>query len=349
MARKRKTLPKNFETLLKEASIEELIKVFDKCELDAYGGYGKKTALAFDQCPHELAKWLVEHGANLKARDTWGNTPLHNRAKSRLGNIESLLELGADIHDNGSSIGTPLHAAVSSHHVKNTQILVERGASIDALNRDNLTPLELTLRFCQNVTIIRVLEIAKILINAKATLSPLTKKLVREIGEQFEFHRNNFNQDLVDEVSNALDELYILFDVTPVKRRRIHDGKSPISVQATTWQQQHQELWNFLVPSSGPAQTIQGEVIRISGRIANELDGNGGINWDSDYKRMADAFYEFVQFGQEIEQDILKELTGLIKEIKRKSGSTARLCEIAVKWIRLNPTPIQLETINYDR
>jgi len=35
MAKKRKTLPKDFEELLSEGNIGKLIKVFDKCELEA--------------------------------------------------------------------------------------------------------------------------------------------------------------------------------------------------------------------------------------------------------------------------------------------------------------------------
>ncbi|WP_437368343.1 hypothetical protein [Maribacter litoralis] len=40
---KRKTLPKNFKELLENNSIEELILVLKKCNIDAYGGYSKKT------------------------------------------------------------------------------------------------------------------------------------------------------------------------------------------------------------------------------------------------------------------------------------------------------------------
>ncbi|SHN09667.1 hypothetical protein [Chitinophaga sp. CF418] len=124
MAKKRKTLSKDFKELLNKGNLQELKEVFNKCELDARGGYSKQTALAYDNCPHELAVWLVEQGADLQATDTWGNTPLHNRSRSIFGNIRSLLELGADIHDKSSSIGTPLHAAADSHNVENTALML---------------------------------------------------------------------------------------------------------------------------------------------------------------------------------------------------------------------------------
>lgn len=84
---KRKTLPTDFELLLERGTMAELKAVFDVCELNARGGYSKETALAFDKCPDDLARWLAAQGADLSATDTWGNTPLHSRARSRRSSI----------------------------------------------------------------------------------------------------------------------------------------------------------------------------------------------------------------------------------------------------------------------
>jgi len=148
---KKKLLPKNFEALLKNGDIAALQAVFDTCDVNARGGYGKQTALAYDQCPDALARWLVAQGADLSATDTWGNTPLHRRARSRQGRIDVLLELGADVHNASSAIGTPLHAAADSHHARNAWLLLQHGAGVDAVNREGLTPLELALRGCNNI------------------------------------------------------------------------------------------------------------------------------------------------------------------------------------------------------
>ena len=37
--KKRKTLPKNFDEMLASAPLDELIAIFDVCELEATGGY----------------------------------------------------------------------------------------------------------------------------------------------------------------------------------------------------------------------------------------------------------------------------------------------------------------------
>ena len=94
---------------------------------------------------------------------------------------------------------------------------------------------------------------------------------VTRLGKNFEFHRENFNKDSLEATDAALMHLYELFHVPPVERRMIHDGTSPITVKANRWQTQHQELWEMLVPSQGAAKTIQGEVIRITGKVSNEI------------------------------------------------------------------------------
>jgi hypothetical protein len=346
---KKKLLPKNFAALLASGDIAQSKAVFDVCEVNARGGYGKQTALAFDQCPDELARWLVAQGADLSATDTWGNTPLHGRARSWQGRIAILLELGADVQSTSSSIGTPLHAAADSHKAENAALLLQAGAGVDAVNRDGLTPLELALRGCSNSALESMVELAKVLLGAGAGKTPRMKDFVTEIGKRFEFHRSGFNPEKVASASAALDQLYEIFETPSVPGRALHDGKSPITVTADTWPKQHEELWRVLVPSSGPAATVQGEVIRISGRIANELDGNGGVNWGTDFSKMADAFLGHVQSGRPLLPEDLREAMTLVAEVKRKSGDMARLAQLALKWVLQNPQPVKLEPPDYKR
>src|SRR5687767_312867 len=125
---KRKTLPRDFHELLKGGDLAALEAIFSACEVDARGGYSKQTALAFHFCPDELARWWVEQGADIDARDTYGRTPLHNRAASRNGRIEVLLALGADIHVKDANGDTPLHKAAMFANADAVRLLMERGA-----------------------------------------------------------------------------------------------------------------------------------------------------------------------------------------------------------------------------
>jgi hypothetical protein len=92
--------------------------------------------------------------------------------------------------------------------------------------------------------------------------------------------------NLVEEAAvSGLNALYKLLNVTPVPPRCIHDGISMIRVEATGWVDQHEELWGLLVPGQGSAKTVQGEAIRITGRISQDE----GAHWDAEYRKMLSA------------------------------------------------------------
>ena len=374
---KKKLLPKDFGDLLKEGDLEALKAVFDGCDLDARGGYLKQTALAFGTCPEALTRWLVAQGADIEAADRYGETPLQSHAGHWQGQIGVLLELGANIEARDSRGETALHKASAAGNPAAVRLLLERGALVDIRNNDGLTPLAAALKRCANARIAGVAAVAELLLSAdprrassgKAPrsfwralvdylggssnvanmVSPPMQAEVQRIGTEFEFHRAGFNPEFLPETSAGLARMYQLFGVDPVPRRLMHDGKSPIVATSASWADQHQELWELLVPSNGASSTVQGEVIRISGRIRIEIEGNGGINWDADYKRMADALLAHVSSGEPLPPQRLDEAAALVREIKSSSGDTDRMCQLATDWVALNPEPIKLTRPNYDR
>lgn len=356
MAKKRKTLPKNFEELLENTNIQELIEVFDKCEIEAKGGYSKNTALGFVNCPYELAKWLVEHGADIEAVNDYGYTPLQEHASHWKGNVKSLLDLGADVNLINRN-GTPLHCAVRNHRTENVKILLQYGAKINVLTDfgygkkgKDCTELEVTLMACNNKDIEDTLEIAKILLNTGAKKTKRMKEFVTDIGKSFEEYRPAYSGESAEKIDKKLAELYQIFEVEPVPSKEVYDGKSPITVKASKWQKQHEELWQLLVPVKGKAQTIQGEVIRITGKVSRELMDNGGANWDVEYKKMVDGYFGFIQKGNSLSKKELEELSCIIKEVKAKDYTNVYvMAELGVKWVLQNTVPLSLTETNYDR
>lgn len=368
---KRKTLPKEFDALIEAGDLDALKAVFDICEVDARGGYSKQTALAFRGCPEALTRWLVERGADLEAADQYGETPLHAQAGHGGGQVAVLLDLGADVHSGEGGRGTPLHRAADRGNVESARLLLARGARADARNDRGQTPLVYALERCSNIQITDRAEMAELLLGAiepapvpmrsftdrlfgrrpqvEPRVTAEMKALVTRIGTNFEFSRAGFNPDYLNETSAALDRLYALFDLPPVPRRVMHDGVAPIIAKAARWQDQHAELWEMLVPSSGASATVQGEVIRISGRIGDEILRNGGSNWDDDYRAMAKAFLAHVASGEPLSPALLDDAAAAMKSVKAGDGETERLCELAVAWVGLNPTPVPLAKPGYDR
>ena len=192
-------------------------------------------------------------------------------------------------------------------------------------------------------------KLADLLLAAGADVPPDIKTRIADIGFDFEFMRSGFNPELVDETSAGLDRLYAMFGVEPVQRRVMHDGVSPIIARSETWGDQHEELWNLLVPPMGHAATVQGEVVRIAGRINDEYLRNAWGNWDGNYKRMADAALVHLGSGMPLAPALLEEARTLVADIKSKRGDPLRLCELAVGWVALNPMPVKLPKPDYDR
>nr|WP_290415937.1 ankyrin repeat domain-containing protein [Paenibacillus polymyxa] len=180
-----------------------------------------------------------------------------------------LLELGADLEALDYQNETPLHSAAASYRTKAVRDLVIRGANVHAENKQKNTPLAKGLLQCRNINIVHMAEISGIMLDAGAAITPGMKESVRRIAKDFEFVRTNYNKDQVEETENALLELYRQFDDEPIAKLEKHDGISPIMVTAASWPAQHQELWDVLVPASGHAKTVQGEVIRITGRVGS--------------------------------------------------------------------------------
>jgi hypothetical protein len=367
---RRKTLPKDFDELLKTADLEALKAVFDNVDVNARGGVFKQTALAFNDCPDDLTRWLVEQGADLDSGDSYGETPLHSRSGHWQGNIAVLLELGADVNHDADGRGTPLHRAAAVGNIATAKMLLEHGADPNALNSKGQSPLVFALERCSNAQIDRMAPVAELLLNAmtaapvkksfigrllggsssqSSVVTPEMKGMVEKIGKNFEFHRAGFNPESVDAASSALERLYALFEVPPVARRAMYDGKSNIVAKSSTWQNKHHEFWELLVPSRGAASTVQGEVIRISGRISDELERNGGINWDADYRKMVDVLLVHFGTGNALSPSDQDSAARCVSEIKRRDGDPAELCRLAVNWVELNPKPVSLPTPEYTR
>lgn len=353
MAKKRKTLVDNFQQIIDSGDIEAFKAVFDKCEITACGrGASKCNALSFKGLTPVHIQFLIDNGININADCGFGQPAVAFQAYS-MDNLRCLVENGADINLFAWEFGhNALGSAVLRHDVQAVHNLLACGASADIRNGlHERTFLEETLATCGNADIISTLSIANALLEAGAVVTPRVKEYVQKIGERFEFYRADFNKDFVEDYSNALSELYRLFDVPPVPQRVVYDGKSLITVKSKTWQEQHDELWNMLVPGSGHASTVQGELIRIAGKVTREILDNGAINWDSDYKKLPLAMVDYFKMADGLDSKLTDEACCLAKSVSANSDKKMlyRLTELTVEWVLANPKPIELTEVDYNR
>ena len=354
MAKKRVTLPKEFKDLMDERNIEALKAVYDRCELSAHDGrFSLCTPLHMGGVPDELVIWLVEKGLDINAPDYYGATPLYRQAILGRDTVKLLCELGADIEKSNTYGDTPLHMAAEFFHPRTVKFLIDKGANVNVENDMGRTPLASVLMVCRGIYIAQTAEIASMLLEAGAKKTSKMKERVEQIGKDFEFHRESIHPDYIEVADKGLAKLYELFDVKPVEKRLTHDGVSPIKLVEGSWEEQYEQLWSFLIPSSGPAKTVQGEVIRIPGRVRDELDRNGGANWDRDYRKMLQALPQYLSLGIPLSDQELAETKELIAQVHGKDFDDEprldRLCQLALAWIKQNPEPLLLEKTSYKR
>ncbi len=348
MAKKKKTLPANFNELLEAKDLEALKAVFNECELNAYDRYSfKKPALSFYDIPLELMDWLIAQGADINVKDEYDRTPLHYHAQvNNVERVALLLEKGADIEAQDKYKNTPLHFA--EYNAEVVQLLIEKGADIKAKDDRGYNPMERMLSRLRNAYIEKATKTAEVYLKAGLKPTKFAKEQITRIGEDFEFHRQGFNPEYLEQTDSALQQLYKLFDVPPVPRRIQHDGKSPIVLAGETWEKRYEQAWELLVPSSGRASTVQGEVVRIAGRVNDELLRNAMGNWNKEYQKMLNAITGYLQQGNSLSESELTEVAGIQKHILEDDGTgTQRLCELAIVWVVQNPQPMALEKVNY--
>ena len=125
----------------------------------------------------DIAKYLIEKGADIEAKDKDGNTPLNTRAIFCVGdNIPAqpeidiakyLIDMGAQIETKNFRGETPLHTAAECNFAQMVKYLIERGAQVNTINLRNETPFDLA---DQN----RHFKVAKHLLEKKNELEPPT-------------------------------------------------------------------------------------------------------------------------------------------------------------------------------
>ena len=348
MAKKKKTLPANFDELIESKDLDALKAVFNECELNAYERRSfNKPALSFYDVPLELMDWLIAQGADINVKDEYDRTPLHYHAQvNDIERVTLLLEKGADIEAIAQYDETPLHAA--GYHPEVTALLIAKGANVKAKDDMKHNLMEAMLYSVQSIDVSKAAKTAELYLKAGLKPTKFAKEQITRIGEDFEFHRNNFNIEYLEETDAGLQQLYKLFGVPPLPHRIQHDGKSPIVLTGNIWEARYEQAWALLVPSSGSAITVQGEVVRIVGRVNDELLRNAMGNWNKEYRKMLTAMSGYLQQGNALSEKELAEVADIQKHILEDDGTgTQRLCELATAWVVQNPKPIALGEVNY--
>ena len=158
MAKKRKTLPKEFGGLVETGTLEELCQIMGRCLPNAVGGYNKYNAFGFPGITEPFARWLLEYGTDINCPDSFGYTPLHNQAMRRDGTeqVALYLRLGADVNGQFGLNGGPLHGAADGGCLENAKLLIAHGADLSITDHWGDNALEFLLCRAGGLSLIHI-------------------------------------------------------------------------------------------------------------------------------------------------------------------------------------------------
>lgn len=104
----------------------------------------------------EIARILLEKGANINARNDRDETPLMCATHEET--VIALLDKGADINVQDREGNTALVHAIRNHNAKKVHRLLERGADVAIKNRRGETALQIANQYTNQNEVIRMLE-----------------------------------------------------------------------------------------------------------------------------------------------------------------------------------------------
>jgi ankyrin repeat protein len=139
----------NSEALYQAVTDDDVQVLSDLLEagLSANEAFGELQRTPLHQAAHlnfcTCLSVLLQHGADMSAEDTKGDTPLHLAAWA--GNVEALASLlthGADVDRLSGRDGySPLWCAISANHIDAARLLLKHGARVSLRSGSGLMPL----------------------------------------------------------------------------------------------------------------------------------------------------------------------------------------------------------------
>ena len=362
--RLRKILPADIEQIIASGDVEAVVRAVARCEIGAYlRGSAYEPRLMHFPASEEITDFLLARGEDINSRDRYQRTPIHARVQSRcLDQIPLLIARGGDINARDTSDQTALFDVVERFPVADVSRMIAWGADplvvADSRVYGKATLVENVVAWHNFLDTPRALAVIRLLLSVGAPVGERVPTALRSMDRMrctFIMHGlpDHLSQSRIDEASAALSELCALFGVEQREAQRAPVvGERLVFEAGVTPKQVFSRLWDLLVPDSGQCRTLQGEVIRIAGRVGHEVYDNGGINWDRSFGKLLDQYLRVVSSGVSLPPDSLSRAEAAVASLKARSmdtGDVDEITKLAVAWVRLNPVLVEMDLPNVGR
>lgn len=270
--------------------------------------------------------------------------------------IPLLIARGGDINARDISDKTALYDLVERFPVADASRMISWGAdplvTADSRVYGKETLVENVVSWHNFLDAPRSLAVIRLLLSVGAPVGERVVDCLREMDQRrCKLVANGLperiSQEEFDEASAALAELCALFGVEQREAKPAPKlGERLVFDASATPMREFSRLWDQLVPDSGQCQTLQGEVIRIAGRVGYEVYDNGGINWDRFFGALLDQYLNVVRSGLPMPPSSIARAEAAVASLKGRSMSHQAvddITELAVEWVRLNPVLVEMD------
>ncbi len=138
--------PLHYAAMFKQVEAAKLLVKYG-ADVNAKGSYLRTPLIyaASDGNSPELVQFLIDHGADVKAKNEAGENALFEhitRGKTNLKIVEILLDNGIKVNSKNKHYGTVLHWAAFCGRTEIVTLLVKRGANVNAKGDMDETPVQ---------------------------------------------------------------------------------------------------------------------------------------------------------------------------------------------------------------
>ncbi len=286
---------------------------------------------------------LNEIGVN--ATNDIGETPLIIAAYlERVEILKTIIEQtqNIDYKVQGSITETAILEACGQRRLESIKLLVEAGANLEQEDRFGLTPLSkiFTNTFSDPIP------------SATYLVSKGAKITDRVIKMGMSWNKEKFT-DFLKTISYDLENISIPNEEsTSQKEEKKIDTSLDIEhlhniVNHKDYFETAKIIWQKLVPKSGQADTVQGELLRAIEKLRDEAQRNGNINFNKNCHGILIEFLRRNLVAEYIfEQETTKEINGDLDRLAKKNNPYTdddiydRITNRIVDWYLKNPRQI---------